>query len=45
MSINGQINLGQLVRTEYRASSYHVGFGTDHGTVMAAAAWGEFSSG
>jgi erythromycin esterase-like protein len=41
MSGNGQVNLGQLVREEYGATSYHVGFGTDHGTVMAAAAWGE----
>jgi protein-L-isoaspartate(D-aspartate) O-methyltransferase len=41
MSNHGQINLGQLVREQYGADSYHVGFGTDHGTVLAASAWGQ----
>jgi protein-L-isoaspartate(D-aspartate) O-methyltransferase len=40
MSSNGQVNVGQLVREEYGTTSYNVGFGTDHGTVMAAPAWG-----
>lgn len=40
MSNHGQLNVGQLVRQAYGPDSYHVGFGTDHGTVLAASAWG-----
>ncbi|GAB3921591.1 protein-L-isoaspartate(D-aspartate) O-methyltransferase [Kribbella albertanoniae] len=41
LSSDGQINLGQLIREQYGGQSYHLGFGTDHGTVLAAAAWGQ----
>lgn len=41
MSARGQLNLGQLVRAESGVGSYHLGFGTDHGTVLAAHAWGQ----
>ncbi|WP_433019484.1 erythromycin esterase family protein [Kribbella sp. CA-294648] len=41
MSARGQLNLGQLVRAKSGIGSYHIGFGTDHGTVLAAPAWGQ----
>jgi len=40
MSARGEFNIGQLVRQEFPGSSYHIGFGTDHGTVAAASEWG-----
>ena len=36
----GELNLGQLCRERFGESAYVVGFGTDHGTVAAAADWG-----
>ncbi|MFO7661621.1 MAG: protein-L-isoaspartate(D-aspartate) O-methyltransferase [Chloroflexota bacterium] len=33
-------NIGQLARQEYGDDSYHIGFGTDCGTVAAASEWG-----
>lgn len=39
-SARGEFNLGQLVRETFGDNSYLVGFGTDHGTVAAASAWG-----
>jgi protein-L-isoaspartate(D-aspartate) O-methyltransferase len=36
----GELNIGQLAREQYGALAYHVGFGTDHGTVAAASSWG-----
>lgn len=41
MSVRGEFNVGQLCRSEYGASAYLVGFGTDHGSVAAASNWGE----
>jgi len=40
MSARGEYNIGQLVRQRFPESSYHIGFGTDHGTVAAASEWG-----
>ncbi|MDQ2078227.1 protein-L-isoaspartate(D-aspartate) O-methyltransferase [Marinimicrobium sp. ABcell2] len=37
----GQLNLGQLCREAYGNDAYLIGFGTDTGTVAAAADWGE----
>jgi protein-L-isoaspartate(D-aspartate) O-methyltransferase len=41
MSARGELNVGQLCRTEYGHRAYIVGFGTDHGTVAAASDWDE----
>lgn len=41
MSHRGQLNVGELCRTNYGDSAYIVGFSTDHGTVAAASNWGE----
>jgi protein-L-isoaspartate(D-aspartate) O-methyltransferase len=41
MGTRGELNLGQLVREAYGESAYAIGFGTDHGTVMAASNWNE----
>lgn len=41
MSARGEHNVGQLCRTHLEADTYHVGFGTDHGTVAAAHGWGD----
>ncbi len=41
MSDRGEINLGQLVREQFGASSYSIGFSTYKGTVTAADNWGE----
>ena len=35
----GEINLGQLAREAFGDHAYLIGFGTDHGTVSAAAGW------
>ncbi|MFZ6030112.1 MAG: protein-L-isoaspartate(D-aspartate) O-methyltransferase [Chloroflexota bacterium] len=39
MGARGEYNLGQLCRQRLDASTYHIGFGTDHGTVAAASNW------
>jgi erythromycin esterase-like protein len=41
MSEHGQFNLGQRVRETFGENAYLIGFGTDHGTVAAASAWGD----
>jgi protein-L-isoaspartate(D-aspartate) O-methyltransferase len=40
MSERGELNVGQLCRAKHDGHVYVVGFGTDHGTVAAAADWG-----
>lgn len=40
MSARGEYNVGQLCRAAYGDKAHIVGFGTDHGTVAAASAWG-----
>ena len=40
MGVRGQLNVGQLCRQRYGEDAYLIGFGTDHGTVAAAAEWG-----
>jgi protein-L-isoaspartate(D-aspartate) O-methyltransferase len=39
MSARGELNIGQLCREEYAERSYHIGFGTNDGTVAAASDW------
>ena len=39
MSARGEHNIGELCRKGFGVQSYHIGFGTDHGTVAAASAW------
>ena len=39
MSARGEYNIGELCRRAFGAQSYHIGFGTDHGTVAAASNW------
>jgi protein-L-isoaspartate(D-aspartate) O-methyltransferase len=39
MAARGEVNVGQLCRRQFGASTYIVGFGTDHGTVAAASHW------
>ena len=39
MSARGEHNIGQLCRQGFPGQSYHIGFGTDHGTVAAASEW------
>jgi protein-L-isoaspartate(D-aspartate) O-methyltransferase len=39
MGLRGQLNVGQLCREKHAASAFLIGFGTDRGTVAAAAAW------
>ena len=39
MSARGEYNIGELCRRAFGSQSYHVGFGTDHGTVAAASSW------
>jgi protein-L-isoaspartate(D-aspartate) O-methyltransferase len=41
MGARGEHNVGQLCRTSLGEAAYLVGFGTDHGTVIAADDWGE----
>lgn len=41
MSLRGELNVGQLARERWQTGVYAVGFGTDHGTVAAAADWDE----
>jgi protein-L-isoaspartate(D-aspartate) O-methyltransferase len=40
MGKRGELNVGQLCRVRFDAQASIVGFGTDHGTVAAAASWG-----
>ncbi len=39
MSARGEHNIGELCRKAFGDRSYHIGFGTDHGTVAAASNW------
>jgi erythromycin esterase-like protein len=39
MSARGETNIGQLCREEFGEHSYHIGFGTNDGTVAAASEW------
>lgn len=39
MGRRGEHNVGQLCRQQFGAKSYHIGFGTNDGTVAAAAVW------
>ncbi|NOT06979.1 MAG: erythromycin esterase family protein [Gemmatimonadales bacterium] len=39
MHAHGEHNLGQLCRGTFSERSYHLGFGTDRGTVAAASHW------
>jgi len=39
MSRRGEHNIGQLCREHFGSDSYHVGFGTNDGTVAAASNW------
>ena len=39
MSRRGEHNIGQLCRQHFGNQSYHIGFGTNDGTVAAAANW------
>ena len=39
MSARGEHNIGQLCREEFADRSYHIGFGTNDGTVAAASDW------
>ena len=39
MSARGEHNIGELCRKGFPKQTYHIGFGTDHGTVAAASAW------
>ena len=41
MGLRGEHNVGRLCRQAYGEAAYLVGFGTDHGTVAAAANWDE----
>jgi protein-L-isoaspartate(D-aspartate) O-methyltransferase len=39
MAARGEWNIGQLCRQHWGEAAYLIGFGTDHGTVAAAAHW------
>jgi protein-L-isoaspartate(D-aspartate) O-methyltransferase len=39
MSRRGEYNIGQLCREQFGETSYHIGFGTNDGTVAAASNW------
>jgi erythromycin esterase-like protein len=41
MGVRGEHNVGRLCRQAFGADAYLVGFGTDHGTVVAASNWDE----
>jgi protein-L-isoaspartate(D-aspartate) O-methyltransferase len=41
LALRGEHNIGQLCRLHYARGVYALGFGTDHGSVAAARAWGE----
>lgn len=40
MSQQGEINVGQLIKEQYRDDCYAIGFSTYEGTVLAASEWG-----
>ena len=40
MAARGELNIGQLCRSEPDLETFHIGFGTDRGTVAAASVWG-----
>jgi protein-L-isoaspartate(D-aspartate) O-methyltransferase len=39
MGVRGELNVGQLCREAYGERAFLIGFGTDHGTVVAASDW------
>ena len=39
MSKRGELNIGELCRRHFASHSYHIGFGTNDGTVAAASEW------
>jgi protein-L-isoaspartate(D-aspartate) O-methyltransferase len=39
MARRGEHNIGQLCRAHFEGGSYHIGFGTNDGTVAAASDW------
>ena len=39
MGVRGELNVGQLCREAYGDRAFLIGFGTDHGTVVAASDW------
>ncbi|HEV8238969.1 MAG TPA: protein-L-isoaspartate(D-aspartate) O-methyltransferase [Thermoanaerobaculia bacterium] len=41
MGSRGEHNVGHLCRRHFGSASFNIGFGTDHGTVMAADNWDE----
>ena len=41
MGSRGEHNIGRLCRQHFGDAMYSIGFGTDHGTVMAADSWDE----
>jgi protein-L-isoaspartate(D-aspartate) O-methyltransferase len=41
MGSRGEHNIGHLCRRHFGRAAYSIGFGTDHGTVMAADEWDE----
>lgn len=41
MSLQGELNIGQLIKEHYPTSSFSLGFSTNTGTVVAADNWGE----
>jgi len=41
MAARGEHNVGQLCRRSFGSGAYLLGFGTDHGTVVAATNWDE----
>lgn len=41
MTARGEFNIGQLCRAQFGEGVYIVGFGTDHGNVVAASNWNE----
>lgn len=41
MKNDGTINVGQLLREQHKDNVYAIGFGTNHGTVIAADEWGD----
>jgi protein-L-isoaspartate(D-aspartate) O-methyltransferase len=40
MWARGELNIGHLCRRHFGEAAFAIGFGTDHGTVAAAQAWG-----
>lgn len=40
MKLEGELNLGQIIREKYHQNSFLIGFTTNNGTVSAASFWG-----